>query len=112
VECASRVKCTRAEASLATPIKDYEAYEAAESGAKAFIEAVVEDTWICDLHDPETFYSNVTALELLNHLHDHSGGLHALDMVSLTIQKWHSVVHRGHHLAGKVDYYIYKTTLL
>jgi hypothetical protein len=47
---------------------------------------MVEDTWICDLRDPETFYANVTALELLNHPHDCSGGLHALDMVLLTIQ--------------------------
>jgi hypothetical protein len=47
----------------------------------------VEDTWIHDLRDPKTFYSNVTALALLNHLRDRSGGLHALDIVSLsTIQ--------------------------
>jgi tRNA (Thr-GGU) A37 N-methylase len=38
------------------------------------------------LHDPETFYANVTALELLNHLCAHLGSLHALDMVLLTIQ--------------------------
>ncbi len=47
---------------------------------------MVEDTWICDLRDPDTFYSNVTALTLLNHLHDRSGGLQVLDMVLLTIQ--------------------------
>jgi hypothetical protein len=83
---ASCVKRTRAEASGAARIQDYEAYEAAESGVKVLIEAVVEDTWICDLRDPKTFYSNVTALKLLNQLCDRSGGLHALDMVSLTIQ--------------------------
>jgi hypothetical protein len=32
------------------------------------------------------FYSNVTALTIFNHLCKHSGSLHALDMVSLTIQ--------------------------
>jgi hypothetical protein len=63
-EGASRVERTRSEASWATRIQDYDAYEAAESGAKAFIEAVVKDTWIRNLRDPETFYSNVTALEL------------------------------------------------
>ena len=83
---ASRVKHTRAEASWAACIHNYEAYEAAGSGVKVFIEAVVEDTWIRDLHDPETFYANVTALELLNHLCAHLGSLHALDMVLLTIQ--------------------------
>jgi hypothetical protein len=85
-EGASCIERTRAETSWAARTQDYEAYEAAEAGVKAFIEAVVEDTWIHDLRDPETFYSNVTALALLNHLHDHSGGLHTLDMVSLTIQ--------------------------
>ena len=83
---ASRIERTHVEASWTTRIQDYEAYEAAESGVKAFIEAVVEDTWICDLRNPKTFYSNVTALELLNHLCDRSGGLHTLDMILLTIQ--------------------------
>jgi hypothetical protein len=83
VSCIERV-C--AEASWATCIQDYEAYEAAESDVKVFIEAVVEDTWICDLHDPLTFYSNISALALLNHLCACSGGLHALDMVLLIIQ--------------------------
>jgi hypothetical protein len=32
------------------------------------------------------FYSNVTALAIFDHLCKHSGSLHALDMVSLTIQ--------------------------
>ena len=58
----------------------------AKSGIKVFIEVVVEDTWICDLRNPETFYSNVTALALLNHLCAHLGGLHAVDMVTLTLQ--------------------------
>jgi hypothetical protein len=67
-------------------LQDYEAYEAAEHGVKVFIEAVVNDTWICDLCDPERFYSNVTALTIFSHLCERSGGLHALDMVLLTIQ--------------------------
>ncbi len=71
---ASCVKRTRAEASWAACIQDYEAYEVAESGVKVFIEAVVEDTWILDLRNSETFHSNVTTLELLNHLRDHLGG--------------------------------------
>ena len=41
---ASRVERTRAEASWTARIQDYEAYEATESGVKAFIEAVVKDT--------------------------------------------------------------------
>ena len=94
-EGASRVERTRAEAAWAARIQDYEAYEAAEAGVKTFIKAVDEDTWIRDLRNPETFYSNVTALALLNHLRDRLGGLHALDMVSLTIQM--SQYYKGVH---------------
>ena len=83
---ASRIERARAEASWTTQIQDYKAYEAAESGVKVFVEAVVEDTWIHDLHNPEMFYSNVTALPLLDHLRTHSGGLYAVDMVPLTLQ--------------------------
>jgi hypothetical protein len=67
-------------------LQDHKAYEAAERGVKVFIEAVVNNMWICNLRDPETFYSNVTALDIFNQLREPSGGLHTLDMVSLTIQ--------------------------
>ncbi len=46
----------------------------------------MSNTWICDLCNPKTFYSNVTAHAIFNHLCERSGGLHALDMVLLTIQ--------------------------
>ncbi len=75
-----------AKSTWAAKIQDYKAYEAAERGIKVFIKAVVEDTWIRNLCNPETFYSNVTALALFDHLLKCSGGLHALDMVSLIIQ--------------------------
>ncbi len=64
----------------------YKAYKAAEQGVKVFTEAVVNDMWIHNLCDPKTFYSNVSALTIFDHLCKHSGGLHALDMVLLTIQ--------------------------
>jgi hypothetical protein len=81
--CVNRV-CTKT--AWVALIQDYGAYKAAERGVKVFIEAVVNDTWICNLRNPKTFYSNVTALDIFNHLHEHSGGIHALDMVLLTIQ--------------------------
>jgi hypothetical protein len=83
---ASRVNRVCAKAAWATLIQDYEAYKAAEHGVKVFIESIVNNTWICNLHDLEMFYSNVTALILFDHLCKCSGGLHALDMVLLTIQ--------------------------
>jgi hypothetical protein len=76
--------CTKT--AWAALIQDYEAYKAAERGVKVFIEAVVNKTWICKLCDPETFYSNVTALIIFDHLCKHFGSLHALDMVLLIIQ--------------------------
>ncbi len=83
---ASHVDHVHAKTAWAAKIQDYKAYEAAERGVKVFIKAVVQDTWIHNLCDPEMFYSNVIALALFNHLCKHSGGLHALDMVLLTIQ--------------------------
>jgi hypothetical protein len=78
-----------AKTTWATLIQDYKAYGATERGIKDFIEAVVNDTWISDLRDPEKFYSNVTALALFNHLCKRSSGIQALDMASLTIQMNH-----------------------
>ncbi len=75
-----------AKTAWATLIQEYKAYKAAERSIKVFIEAVVNNTWICNLRNPKTFYSKVTALALFNHLCKHSGGLHVLDMVSITIQ--------------------------
>jgi hypothetical protein len=67
-------------------IQNDKAYKATERGVKVFIKAVVNDTWIRDLCNPETFYSNITALDIFNRLCERSGSLHALDMVLLTIQ--------------------------
>jgi hypothetical protein len=83
---ASCVDCVCTETAWAVLIQDYKAYKAAECGVKVFIKAVINDTWICDLHDSKTFYSNVTALAIFDHLREHSGGLHLLDMVLLIIQ--------------------------
>ncbi len=83
---ASCIDCVCAKIIWAALIRDYKAYKAAEHGVKVFIEAVVYDTWIHNLCNPETFYSNVTALNIFNHLCERSGSLHALDMVLLIIQ--------------------------
>jgi hypothetical protein len=83
---ASRVGRIHAATTWAALIQDYKAYKVAEHGVMVFIKAVVINTWIRDLCNPKTFYSNVTALAIFDHLCKHSGGLHAKDMVSLTIQ--------------------------
>jgi hypothetical protein len=83
---ASRVDHVCAKTAWAALLQDNKAYEAAECGIKVFIEAIVNDMWIHYLCNPETFYSNVTALAIFNHLCKRSSGLYALDMVLLTIQ--------------------------
>jgi hypothetical protein len=83
---ASCINCMHAKTAWVAKIQDYKAYEATEHSVVVFIEAVVQDTWICDLRNPEMFYTNVTALALFDYLCEHSGGLQVLDMVLPTIQ--------------------------
>jgi hypothetical protein len=78
---ASRVNRVCSETTWAALLQDYKAYKAAERGIKVFIEAVVNNMWICNLCIPETFNSNITALNIFNHLCERSSSLHALDMV-------------------------------
>ena len=44
---------------------------------------VVDNLWINDLKDTDTFYTKVTALEITTHLDANSGGLHAINMIAL-----------------------------
>ena len=40
---------------------------------------VLDETRYKELKDPDTFYTNVTALKLLDHLTEFCSGLHAVD---------------------------------
>ena len=44
---------------------------------------VVDETWYKELEDPDTFYTNVTALKLLDHLTEFCLVLHAVDAVDI-----------------------------
>ena len=46
---------------------------------------VVEETWYQQLEDPDTFYTEVSALDLFAHLRDTSGGRHATQFSSVFI---------------------------
>ena len=46
----------------------------------------MEDTWIHELKDAKTFYSVVTANELLDHLQKRCRGLHTLDIFDPQLQ--------------------------
>ncbi len=44
---------------------------------------VVDEVWYNDLKDANTFYTKVTAREIIAFLNANSGGLHAINMISL-----------------------------
>ena len=46
---------------------------------KKFILEVVNETWYKEIEDPNTFYTNVTALKLLEHLTKFYSGIHTVD---------------------------------
>ena len=45
--------------------------------------AVADKTWCKELEDPDTFYTKVTALKLLDHLTEFCSGLHTVDAVDI-----------------------------
>ena len=44
---------------------------------------VVDETWYKELEDPDTFYTNVMDLKLLEHLTKFWSGLHTVDAVDI-----------------------------
>ena len=80
---ATTVVRVRAEAAHKAKLDDYASYEAAERGAAKFLRDVVDEVWYNDLKDADTFYTKVTSLALISFLDANSGGLHAIDMISL-----------------------------
>jgi hypothetical protein len=75
-----RVKLKTAHKAL---VDDYASYKAAERGVARFLREVVDDLWINDLKNADTFYTKVTALQIMDHLDANSRGLHAIDMIAL-----------------------------
>jgi hypothetical protein len=72
-----------AESAHQAKLDDYASFEAAERGAAKFLRKVVNEVWYNDLKDADTFYTKVTAREIIAFLNANSGGLHAIDMISL-----------------------------
>ena len=68
---------------LKKAMEDFANYEAAERGCANFLRDVVDEVWYNDLKDADTFYTQVTALDIITFLDLNSGGLHAVDMISL-----------------------------
>jgi hypothetical protein len=64
-------------------LDSYASYEAAERGATKFLCKVVDEVWYNGLKDANTFYAKVLALKIMAFLDANSGGLHAIDMITL-----------------------------
>ena len=47
----------------------------ADTSCKNFVMEVVNKTWYKELEDPDTFYTNVTALKILDHITEFFRGL-------------------------------------
>jgi len=80
---ATTVVRVRAEAAHKARLDDYTSYEAAERGVAKFLRDVVNEIWYNDLKDAYTFYTKVSAINIMALLDANSGGLHAVDMISL-----------------------------
>ena len=65
---ATRLEINRAEYKHKARRNDRQMYETAENSCRSFIVAVVDETWYKELEDPDTFYTKVTTLKLLDHL--------------------------------------------
>ena len=67
--------------------EDYQLFAAADCETSKFILAVVKDTWVSKLRDPDLFYTAVKPRTLLDHLQSMCVGLHATDVLNLQHEK-------------------------
>jgi hypothetical protein len=98
---ATTVIRVQAEVAHKACLDDYASYEAAERGASKFLQETVNEVWFKDLKDANTFYTKVSALEIISFLDANSGGLHAIDMIS-----FHTNMHQYSVQADGISQYI------
>jgi hypothetical protein len=80
---ATTVVCACVEAAHKSRFNNYASYKAAERGMAKFLRDVVNKIWYNDLKDANTFYTKVTALNIIALLGVNSGGLQAINMIIL-----------------------------
>jgi hypothetical protein len=80
---ATTVVWVKAETAHQVRVDNYTSLKPSEQGKLKLLQEVVDDHWIDNLKDANTSYTNVTALEIITYLETNSGGLHAIDMLSL-----------------------------
>ena len=91
----------RTEATHKARIADHSVYVTAERNTCQFILKAVEDTWVQELRESNTFYKMVKSTDFLIHLQSIFGGLHSLDVLAL-----HNEIHRFHLEAEGIPDYI------
>jgi hypothetical protein len=72
-----------AEATHKSQLDDYPSCKAAKQGMSKFLRNIIDKIWYNDLKNTDTFYTKVTAIDIMALLDTNSGGLHALDMILL-----------------------------
>jgi hypothetical protein len=87
-----------AESAHQAKLDGYASFEAAKCGVAKFLREVIDEVWYKDLKDADTFYTKVTAHKIIAFLDANSGGLHAIDMISLRTSRRHPPVHQ--HVGG------------
>ena len=80
---ATRLEINRAEGKHEAKRNDRQLYETADNACCSFIMTVVDETWYKELEDPDTFYTKVTAINLLEHLTEFCAGLHTVEAVDI-----------------------------
>ena len=88
---ATAVVRARLEAAHKARRADRATYDTARQETTQFVLAVVTDTGVRELRDPETIYTEVDPQDLLAHLQAGCTGLHALDLLALhnEMQRYH-----------------------
>jgi hypothetical protein len=77
---ATTVIHVRGGAAHKSQLDDYASYKAAKRGVSKFLHNIVNEIWYNDLKNANTFYTKVTAIDIMSLLGANSGGLHALNM--------------------------------
>ena len=88
---ATAVVRARLEAAHKARRADRATYDTARRETTQFVLAVVADTWVREIRDPETIYTEVDPRDLLAHLQAGCTGRHALDLLVLhnEMQRYH-----------------------
>ncbi len=79
----SNVVQVRREAAHCPCLDNFASYKVAKHGSAKFLLATVDETWYADLKDADTFYTKVLAINIMAFLNANSGGLHAVEILTL-----------------------------